>query len=201
MKIICILINYEDRSQKSELTKEPVFYLKPETSLLLNNRPFYYPEYSEEIVCDVELVLKINKVGKYISEKFASAYYDEIGLAINLTALDMRKECINNHLPWDVSASFDNSALLSRFINKSTFEDIDKISYSLKINGKTTQEHMTSALLFSFDKIVSFVSKFIMLKTGDLIFTGAIAQPLPVKINDNLEAFINDRSVLKCNIN
>ncbi len=198
MKIICIQKNYSKlRTPKSEPI---IFYLKPETSLLLNNRPFYYPDYTKDIVCNVELVLRINKVGKYINEKFASTYYDEIGLAINFTALDLQKDCIKNKQPWELSSSFDNSAPLSKFINKSTFADIDNLKYLLKINDKTVRKHDTSNLLFSFDKIVSHVSQYITLKTGDLIFTGARTKLIPVKISDQLEAFIEDQCLLKCRI-
>lgn len=197
MKVICVWKNLKENIRSKENT---CFYLKPETSLLLKNRPFYYPEYTDNIEGNVELVLRINKVGKYISKKFAHTYYDEIGLGMTLTAKDLMKKQSDAGLPTDISYSFDNSAPLGNFVDKKTFSNLHDISFSLTKNNEIVQKGHTSEMQYSFDEIISYISQYIMIKTGDLIFTGAIAEGVQLRIGDHLECFINNESFLKLNI-
>ena len=198
MKIICIWENYKDKKRVQSVT--PVFYFKPETTLLLNNRPFYFPEYSDKIVCNIQLVLKICKVGKYIQQKFAQTYYDDIALGLSLTAKDIQKKCIKENLPLDSSYCFDGSSPLSHFINKNEFEDIKNISCNLNINDKTYDEFNSKDLFFNFDKIISDISKYMMIKTGDILFIGPVCKPVKIKINDKIEGFLNGKSLIKFKI-
>jgi acylpyruvate hydrolase len=199
MKIICIWKNYSDKSGK--IPENPVFYFKPETTLLLNNRPFYFPEYSNDIVCNLQLVIKINKAGKYIQQKFAHTYYDEIGLGICMIAKDILKKCIKEKNPFDTSYSFDGSSPLSTFINVNEIVDINNIEYFLKINDKKFNIfNPGKTVLYSFNKIISYISEYMMLKTGDIIFSGPVSKPLIINIGDKIEGFLNSNSLLKLNI-
>ncbi len=194
MKIICIGRNYIDHAKElnNPVLEKPVFFMKPETSLLLKNRPFYYPGFSKEIHYETEIVIKINRLGKYIEEKFAHRYYSEIGLGIDFTARDLQKECKTKGHPWEIAKAFEHSAPLSEsFINK---EDLPgNINFTLKINDKIVQNGNTKDMIFSVDKIISYVSQFFTLKIGDLIFTGTPAGVGEVKIGDNLKGYIEDK--------
>lgn len=172
------------------------FFLKPDTSLLKDNQPFYYPDFSKEIHHEIELVLKISKTGKNIEPEFATRYYDEIGIGVDFTARDIQAACKEKGLPWEKAKAFDNAAPLGKFLHKSQFPDVHNIQFKLLINGKTIQQGNTKDLLFSFDKIISFVSQFITLKTGDLIYTGTPEGVGPVKIGDRLEGYIEDHQLL-----
>lgn len=198
MKIICIGRNYADHARElnNPLPEEPVFFLKPDTALVLNNRPFFYPGFSGEIHHEVELVLKINRLGRYIGEEFAHRYYDEIGVGIDFTARDLQDQCKKKGLPWEIAKAFDNSAPLGRFISKADIPDTANICLRLDINGKRVQDGSSKDMIFSFDRIISYVSQFITLKIGDLIFTGTPAGVGPVKIGDRLQAYINDDMLL-----
>ena len=198
MKIICIGRNYADHAKElnNPLPDNPVFFLKPDTSLVINNKPFFYPEFSEEIHHEVEIVLKINRLGRYIDRKFAHRYYDEIGVGIDFTARDLQDQCKKKGLPWEIAKAFDNSAPLGRFIPKSDIPDSSSICLRLDINGETVQKGSSSDMIFPFDSIISYVSQFITLKIGDLIFTGTPAGVGPVKIGDRLQAYINDDLLL-----
>ncbi len=202
MKIICIGRNYRDHVHelKNELPKEPVFFLKPDTALVTRNRPFFYPEFSSEIHHEVEIVFRICKVGKYISEKFARTYYNEIAIGLDMTARDLQYEAIKNGLPWEKTKGFDGSAPISSFMPISDFPDIKNLGFSLKKNDETVQKGNTSQMIFSIDQIIAHVSQFITLKMGDLIFTGTPAGVGPVKIGDRLTAYIEDKKLLSCNI-
>ena len=202
MKVICIGRNYVEHAKemKSEIPKEPVFFMKPDTALLKDNEPFYYPEFTNELHHEIEIVLKICKAGKYIEEKFASRYYDEIGIGIDFTARDLQQECKSKGLPWEKAKAFDHSAPISKFLPKSTFQHLNQISFSLLVNGVVKQKGNTSDMLFSFDKIIAYVSRFITLKTGDLIFTGTPEGVGPVLRNDVLEGFIGDQKMLQTEI-
>jgi len=197
MKIICIGMNYVEhvRELDSRLPKQPVFFLKPETSLLLRNRPFYYPGFSNEIHYEIELVIKINRNGKYVQEKFAPLYYHEIGLGIDFTARDIQRQCKEKGLPWEIAKGFDNSAPLSKFILFEELENKDNIKFHLNLNGKTVQCGNSKDMVFTIDKIISYVSQFMMLKMGDLIFTGTPAGVGPVKIGDRLEGFLESKKM------
>ena len=198
MKIICIGRNYAEHAKEmnAAVPKEPVFFLKPDTSLLKDNQPFYYPDFSKEIHHEIELVLKINKTGKNIEPEFAHKYYDEIGIGVDFTARDIQAACKEKGLPWEKAKAFDNAAPLGKFLDKKNFPDVHNIQFKLLINGKAIQQGNTKDLLFSFDKIISFVSQFITLKTGDLIYTGTPEGVGPVKIGDRLEGYIEEHQLL-----
>ena len=199
MKIICIGQNYSAHAKEmnSPIPSEPVFFLKPDTALIKNNEPFYYPDFSNNIHHEVEIVLKINKSGKNIPEQFAHKYYDEIGIGIDFTARDIQTTCKEKGLPWEKAKGFDGSAPLGIFINKSTFNNLADIHFHLTINEQVKQKGNTKDLIFSFDKIISYVSKFITLKTGDIIFTGTPQGIGPVTIGDYLEAYIENHKLLE----
>lgn len=200
MKIICIGRNYAEHAKemKAELPSEPVFFMKPETALL-KETDFYLPDFTNDLHHEIELVLKICKAGKHIEEQFAHKYYDQIGLGIDFTARDIQTECKLKGLPWEKAKSFDNSAPIGKFENKTKFI-LDNIIFSLTINGEQKQLGNSSDLIFSFDQIISFVSKFVSLKVGDLIYTGTPSGVGPVKIGDKLEGFINGVSYLTLSI-
>jgi len=202
MKIICIGRNYKSHilEMGNDFPTEPVFFMKPETALVIRNRPFFYPDFSKNVHYEVEIVLRICKVGKHIAEKFADTYFDAIAVGIDFTARDLQNECVKLGEPWERSKSFDGSAPLSGFIHRESFADVKSIPFSLKHNGKIVQTGNTSDLLFSFDRIISHVSKYITLKKGDYIFTGTPAGVGPVQLNDELEAYIEDRLMLKCRV-
>ncbi len=200
MKIICIGRNYAEHAKemKAELPSEPVFFMKPETALL-KETDFYLPDFTNDLHHEIELVLKICKAGKHIEEQFAHKYYDQIGLGIDFTARDIQTECKLKGLPWEKAKSFDNSAPIGKFENKTKFI-LNNINFSLTINGEQKQLGNSSDLIFSFDQIISFVSKFVSLKVGDLIYTGTPSGVGPVKIGDKLEGFINGVSYLTLSI-
>lgn len=198
MKIICIGRNYVEHAKEmnSAIPTEPIFFLKPDTALIKDNQPFYYPEFSKEIHHEVELVLKISKAGKNIQTQFANKYYDEIGIGIDFTARDLQEQCKKKGLPWEKAKAFDGAAPIGMFINKKQFKDEKNIIFHLNINGNTVQKGNTKDLLFSFDTIVAYVSKFFTLKTGDLIYTGTPEGVGPVGIGDRLEAYIENQKLL-----
>lgn len=198
MKIICIGSNYADhiREMKSLIPEKPVFFLKPDTAIVPDNKPFFYPGFSSEVHYEVEIVLKINRLGRYIDKKFAHRYYDEIGVGIDFTARDLQRECKEKGHPWEIAKAFDNSAPLGGFITKKDIAVPENISVRLDINGKTVQKGSSSDMIFSFNQIISYVSQFITLKIGDLIFTGTPPGVGPVKIGDRLQAFINEEMLL-----
>ena len=201
MKIICIGRNYaaHAKEMKSAVPTEPVFFLKPDTALL-KEEDFYIPEFSNELHHEIELVLKICKVGKHIEEKFANKYYDEIGLGIDFTARDLQAKCKEKGLPWEKAKAFDNSAPIGKFIMLDKIKNINDINFELKINGVAKQIGNSKDLIFSFDKVISYVSQFITLKQGDLIYTGTPEGVGPVHAGDKLEGFLNGESFLKLNI-
>jgi acylpyruvate hydrolase len=202
MKIICIGRNYAEHAKEmnAAVPTEPVFFLKPDTSLLKDNQPFYYPDFSKEIHHEIELVLKITKNGKNIDEAFAHKYYDEIGIGIDFTARDIQATCKEKGLPWEKAKAFDNAAPLGQFISKEKIKDLRNINFQLLINGKAVQTGNTKDLLFSFDTIIASVSKFITLKTGDLIYTGTPEGVGPVKVGDRLEGYIEKEKLLNFEI-
>lgn len=202
MKMICIGRNYGEHAKElnNPIPEEPVFFMKPESSQLRNNQPFLYPEFSNDIHYEAELVLHICKVGRNIQEKFANTYYDGIGVGIDFTARDLQQKAKEKGLPWEIAKAFDFSAPVSKFISVSEFNDLNNIRFGLYKNGEIVQKGNSSDMIFSFDKIIAYVSKFITLKQGDYIFTGTPAGVGPVKIGDRLEAFIGESKLLLCNI-
>ena len=203
MKIICIGRNYTEHAKElnNPLPEKPVFFLKPDTALVIRNRPFYYPDFSQDVHYETELVLKICKVGKSIPEKYASDFYDRIGLGLDFTARDLQQKCKEKGLPWEIAKGFDYSAPISQeFIPKENFSDLRNIKFHLLLNGIKVQEGNSADMIFSFEKVISYVSQFMTLRTGDLIFTGTPAGVGPVKIGDKLEAFLEDKPLLSCHI-
>lgn len=193
MKILAVGRNYVEHIAElnNETPDQPVIFSKPETAILKNNEPFYYPAFSQDVHHEVEIVLKVSKMGKNIEEKFAHKYYDEIGLGIDFTARDIQSKLKAKGLPWDLAKGFNDSAPISNFISKSDF-DMQNINFSLDINGVRKQTGNTSLMLYSFDYLICFLSQYFTLKTGDLIFTGTPAGVSPVKIGDRLVGKIED---------
>jgi 2-keto-4-pentenoate hydratase/2-oxohepta-3-ene-1,7-dioic acid hydratase in catechol pathway len=200
MKIICIGRNYNDHVKEmgNSISKSPIFFLKPNSALLPKRNPFFIPNFSNEIHYEVELVYKIKKVGKSIDQSFSKNYYSEIGLGIDFTARDLQEECKKNGHPWEIAKSFDQSALVSEdFMD---LNSLNKLNFSLLKNGEIVQESNANKMIFNIDQIISYVSNYMTLKTGDLIFTGTPSGVGPIKIGDYLEGFINDKSMFKVNI-
>ena len=198
MKIIAIGRNYAEHAKElnNPVPTVPVIFMKPDTALLKDNKPFYHPEFSQDIHHEIELVLKVCKEGKHISEKFAADYYDEIGLGVDFTARDIQSRHKEKGLPWELAKAFDGSAPISSFLPKSEFNDIYNIGFHLDINGETRQSGNTNMLLFSFEQIIAFVSQYITLKKGDLIFTGTPAGVGKVNVGDHLQGYIGDNKLL-----
>lgn len=198
MKIICIGRNYAAHAKelKNDVPDAPVFFMKPDTALLKDNAPFYYPSFSNEIHYELELVIKISKNGKTILPQFAYKYYDQISVGIDFTARDLQQQCKEKGLPWEKSKAFDQSAVIGRFINIADLQQKEKISFSLNINNTTVQQGISNQMLFSIDEIIAYVSQFITLKTGDLIYSGTPAGVGPVKIGDRLQAKIENEILL-----
>ncbi len=197
MKILAIGRNYAKHIKElnNERPDEPVVFGKPETAILKKNAAFYYPDFSNDIHHEVEILIKICKVGKNIDEKFAHKYYDEIGIGIDFTARDLQTKAKTKGLPWDLAKGFNGSAPISEFVSKSDF-DLSNPNFSLKKDGEDVQIGNTSMMLFSIDYIIAYVSKFFMLKKGDIIFTGTPEGVGPVQIGQRLEAFIEDKKML-----
>lgn len=198
MKIICIGRNYVDHAKElnNPVPSKPVFFMKPDSALVIRNRPFFYPDFSEDVHHEIEVVIKINRLGRSIEEKFAGRYYSEVGLGVDFTARDLQAECKAKGLPWEIAKGFDYSAPISKFMPVSEFENIHNTSFKLDINGKTVQEGSTKDMIFSFEKIIAYVSRFMTLKTGDLIYTGTPAGVGPVKIGDKLEGYLDGKKML-----
>lgn len=198
MKIIAIGRNYAEHAKElnNPVPSVPVIFMKPETALLKDNKPFYHPDFSDDIHHEIEIVLKISKEGKHIAEKFAAGYYEEIALGIDFTARDIQSRHKEKGLPWELAKAFDGSAPVSAFVPKSKFADIYQINFKLDINGELRQQGNTRDLLFSFESIIAFVSKYITLKKGDLIFTGTPVGVSKVKVGDRLEGYLEDEKML-----
>lgn len=200
MKIICIGRNYAEHAKemKADLPTEPVFFMKPDTALLKEG-DFYIPDFTKDLHHEIELVLKICKAGKHIEEQFAHKYYDEIGLGIDFTARDIQAKCKEKGLPWEKAKAFDNSAPIGSFVKKESL-DLANINFELKVNGQSRQIGNSKDLIFSFDRVIAYVSQFVSLKVGDLIYTGTPEGVAAVKMDDKLEGFLNGKPFLKLNI-
>ncbi|MEN8203852.1 MAG: fumarylacetoacetate hydrolase family protein [Bacteroidota bacterium] len=198
MKIICIGRNYvaHARELNNEVPATPVFFMKPDSALVISNRPFFYPDFSSDVHHELEVVIRIDRLGRSIEEKYAHKYFSEIGLGVDFTARDLQMKQKEKGLPWEIAKGFDYSAPVSEFLPVSKFKDIHDISFKLDLNGKTVQDGNTSLMIFSFEKIISYVSGFMTLKTGDLIFTGTPAGVGPVAINDRLEAYLEGEKLM-----
>ncbi len=202
MKIICIGRNYREHARElnNPVPEKPVFFMKPDTALLQKNNPFFYPDFSKDVQYETEIVLKINRNGKHIEEQFAHKYFNEIGIGIDFTARDLQAEQKKKGLPWEIAKAFDGAAPVGTFVSKNQFPDINNLHFSLKINGELRQEGSTADMMFSFNRIIAYISQFISLKPGDLIFTGTPSGVGPTKINDHFEVFIEDERLLEFNV-
>lgn len=198
MKIICIGLNYKDHAEEmgKALPREPLVFLKADSSLLKNNKPFFIPDFSANIHYEAEIVLRICRLGRSVAEKYACRYYDSITLGIDMTARDLQSSLSAAGQPWEISKSFDGAAPLGEFIPTSEAGDVNNLSFRLEKNGETVQEGRTSGLIFNFDSIIAYVSRFFTLKTGDLIFTGTPSGVGPVNRNDRLTGYIGERRVI-----
>ncbi|MBP7389396.1 MAG: fumarylacetoacetate hydrolase family protein [Chitinophagales bacterium] len=192
MKIICIGRNYSEHAKelKNEIPDKPVVFLKPQTALLKDNKPFYYPEWTSDLHYETEVVLKVCKQGKYVDEKFAHKYFEEVTVGIDFTARDIQSQQKAKGLPWEIAKAFDNSAVIGSFVKLTDLGDHNSIAFSMKLNGVQVQQGNTADMMFSFEKIIAYASQFFTLQTGDLIFTGTPAGVGPVKIGDRLQGFI-----------
>jgi acylpyruvate hydrolase len=202
MKILCIARNYGEHIKElnNAVPESPVIFLKPDTALLKDGEDFYLPAFSKEVHYETELVVRIHKSGKKIDSKFAHKYYNEIGLGIDFTARDLQTSQKQKGLPWEIAKAFDGSAPVGKFFDKKSFADINNIGFSLKKNGQTVQEGNSKDMIYSIDTIIEYISQFVTLKTGDLIFTGTPVGVGKVEIGDVLEGFIEDMKVLRCDV-
>lgn len=202
MKIIAIGRNYAAHIEElnNERPSEPVIFLKPDTAILRNNDPFFYPEFSNNIHFEVELLLKINKEGKYIEKKFAPNYYDQVGVGIDFTARDLQERCKEKGLPWEIAKGFNGSAPISNFVDKENFENLKNINFKLNVDDNMRQHGNSGLMLFDFDDIIAYVSQFFTLKKGDIIFTGTPAGVGEVEVGNKLVAFIEDKKMLEVEI-
>ena len=202
MKIICIGRNYAAHITElaNERPAEPILFLKPDTAVLLKKFPFVIPEFTNEVHFEVEILIKINRVGKYIEPKFAHKYYDEIGLGIDFTARDVQDQLKAKGLPWEKAKGFDGSAVIGDFVPKETFLSIDNIDFSLSKNGETVQKSNSGLMLFKIDELIAEASKYFTLKKGDIIFTGTPEGVGKVSSNDILEGFLGTKSMFKINV-
>lgn len=203
MKILAVGLNYESHNKEMKRTfssDKPVIFMKPETAKLKNGWPFFIPNFSNEIHYEAEIVIKINRLGRHIEEKFAHRYYDELTIGIDFTARDLQCNLKQLGLPWEISKGFDQSAAIGIFVSKKEFKEIQNISFYLDINTKTVQRGNTREMIYSVDKIIAYVSQFFTLKMGDLIFTGTPAGVGPVHIDDHLEGYVEGRKLLDIKI-
>jgi len=198
MKIICIGLNYRKHALELgwALPEVPVVFLKPDSSILKNNKPFFLPEFSDNIQYEVEVVIKIAKLGKGISSKFAPRYFNEVTLGIDITARDLQSRQVSAGMPWEISKCFDSAAPIGSFVPVNSAKDMGNLDFRLEINDKVVQKGNTSDMIFGFNEIIEYVSKFFTLKTGDLIFTGTPSGVGQLKRNDNLVAFLEDKPVM-----
>lgn len=205
MKIICVGHNYQEHNEEMGRTNPsgqwPVLFMKPDSALLKDNKPFFIPDFSENIHHELEIVVRINRLGKNISERFAHRYYDEVTVGIDFTARDLQSELKEKGLPWEISKGFDNSAAVGEFILKGDFpQGINNLNFSLSKNNETVQKGNTSDMIYPIDKIIAYASRFFTLKIGDIIFTGTPAGVGRISIDDHLEGFIEDRKLFDFHI-
>lgn len=202
MKVIAIGRNYIDHAKElnNPVPASPVIFMKPDTAVLKDNKDFYYPEFSKDIHYECELVVRICNEGKHVTAKFAHKYYDAIGLGIDFTARDIQAEQKAKGLPWELAKAFDHSAVISNLIAKEEFESINNINFSLQKNGQTVQMGNTKDMIFDVESLIVYISKYITLRKGDLIYTGTPAGVGPVQIGDRLQGFIEDREMFTTHI-
>lgn len=198
MKIIAVGMNYREHVKElnNEIPTEPVLFMKPDSALLKNNKPFYLPNFSSEVHYELELIVKIDRLGKNIAEKFAHRYYSSIGLGVDFTARDLQRKLRSLGNPWEICKAFDGSAVVSQFVPLAEFENISNLNFFLEIDGNIVQKGNTADMIFSVDKIIAYASKFFTLKIGDIIFTGTPFGVGKVAINNRLTAYLEDKKML-----
>lgn len=197
MKIICIGRNYTEHiaELKNEKPTEPVVFIKPDTAILLKKQPFFIPDFSNNVQHEVEVLVKINRVGKYIDTKFAHKYYQEIGLGIDFTARDLQQKLKEKGLPWEKAKSFDGAAVVGKWVDKNKFDDVNNIEFTLQKNETIVQKGNTANMLWKIDELIAYVSQYFTLKIGDIIFTGTPAGVAKVAVNDNLVGFLEEEKM------
>lgn len=202
MKIICIGRNYTKHIEElqNERPVEPVIFMKPDSAVLLKQHPFVVPEFSDDIHHEIELIVKISKVGKYIDAKFAHKYYDEISIGIDFTARDLQQKLKDKGLPWEKAKAFDGSAVLGDFIEKNQFKTLENLTFELTKNGETAQKGNSNLMLWKIDELIAYVSQFFTLKIGDIIFTGTPEGVAVVRPNDVLEGFLEGQKLFRIQV-
>ncbi len=202
MKLICIGRNYTEHIKElnNEKPTDPVIFIKPDTAILLKKQPFFIPDFSDDVHHEVEVLVKINKVGKHIAKKFAHKYYDEISVGIDFTARDLQSQLKAKSLPWEKAKSFDGAAVIGEWMPKSTFKDVNDLNFSLKKNAEIVQNGQTSHMLYKIDEIIEYVSKYFTLKIGDIIFTGTPAGVSKVNPNDQLEGYLEQHQLFSIKV-
>ncbi|ENA1804708.1 fumarylacetoacetate hydrolase family protein [Flavobacterium psychrophilum] len=202
MKIICIGRNYTEHiaELQNERPAEPVVFLKPDSAILLKQHPFVIPEFSDDIHHEIEIIVRINKVGKYIEPKFAHKYYDEISVGIDFTARDLQQKLKDKGLPWEKSKAFDGSAVIGDFLSKKNYNSIENLTFELTNNGTTVQKGNTNMMLWKIDELIAYVSQYFTLKIGDVIFTGTPAGVVKVNPNDVLEGFLENNKLFRIQV-
>ena len=199
MKIFAVGLNYASHNKEMKRTfdsSEPVLFMKPDTALLKDGNPFFLPDFSDDVQYETELVVKVSRLGKNISERFAHRYYDEVTVGIDFTARDLQKKQKELGLPWEIAKGFDHSAAIGSFISMEAAGDLQGLSFHLDINGETVQSGNSREMIYTVDRIIAYISRFFTLKIGDLIFTGTPAGVGPVKINDHLQGYLKERKLL-----
>ncbi|WP_299315428.1 fumarylacetoacetate hydrolase family protein [uncultured Aquimarina sp.] len=202
MKLICIGRNYTDHIEELENEKptDPVVFMKPDTSILLKKQPFFIPDFSDDVHHEIEVLIKIKKVGKHIDRRFAHKYYDEIGLGIDFTARDLQSKLKSKGLPWEKAKAFDGAAVIGEWIAKNEFSDVNNINFRLEKNEEIVQQGNTQFMLWKIDELIEYVSQYFTLKIGDVIFTGTPAGVGAVKTNDNLSGFIEEKKMFSIKV-
>lgn len=202
MKIICIGRNYSEHAKElnNEVPDEPVIFMKPKSALLMPDKPLYYPEFTDDLHYECEVVVKINKNGKFIQEKFANKYYNEITVGIDFTARDLQEKQKKKGLPWEIAKAFDGSAAIGTFMTITPDMDLNNLDFELKINDTTVQKGNTKNMLFNINQIIAYVSKYFTLNIGDLIYTGTPAGVGPLSVYDNMKGYLLGQHVLTVDI-
>lgn len=202
MKLICIGRNYTDHISElnNERPEEPVVFIKPDSAIVLKQHPFVIPEFSNEVHHEVEVIVKICKVGKHISQKFAHKYYNEISLGVDFTARDLQTKLKEKGLPWEKAKGFDGSAIIGNFLPKNSFSSLENINFELRNKGEIVQQGNTNLMLWKIDELIAYVSQYFTLKTGDILFTGTPKGVAPVQDGDVLEGFLEGNQVFKVQV-
>lgn len=202
MKIICIGRNYTEHIEElaNEKPTEPVVFLKPDTAILLKKQPFFIPDFSDDVHHEVEVLVKIDRIGKYIDPKFSHKYYNQIGLGIDFTARDLQAKLKAKGLPWEKAKSFDGAAVVGNWVDKTKFESMDRLNFHLEKNGEKVQVGNTANMLWKIDEIIAYVSQYFTLKIGDIIFTGTPSGVGRVTANDNLDGFLEEEKLFSIRV-